>query len=77
MLAPFLFILCLDYTPLTSAGLNSDLGFTLEKSLNSRLRAKKIIDVDYADAFALLSESIDKATKVLHRIEESAMEIGL
>ena len=76
-LAPYLFILCLDYVLRTSADIHKDLGLELIKSRSSRYPAITITDVDYADDIALLSNTIDEATKLLHYIENAAREIGL
>ena len=48
-LAPFLFIITLDYVLRTSLYKHDDLGFTLLKRKSSRYPAKKLTDVDYAD----------------------------
>lgn len=76
-LAPFLFILCLDYALRTSVDLHTEFGFTLTKSRSSRYPAEIITDVDYADDLALLSDTIDEATELLHLVETAASEIGL
>ena len=44
-LAPFLFILCLDYALRTSVNLHKELGFTLTKSRSSRYPAEIITDL--------------------------------
>jgi exonuclease III len=76
-LAPFLFILCLDYALRISADSHPLLGFTLQKARSSRYPAKTITDVDYADDLALLSDTISDANRLLHLIETAASEIGL
>ena len=76
-LAPYLLILCLDYAFRTTADLHTDLGFTLEKARSTRHPAKSITEVDYTYDLALLSDTMDKSTKLLHYIEEAASEIGL
>ena len=53
------------------------MGFTLIKARSSRHPAKTITDVDYADDLALLSDTMEEATKLLHFVEEAASEIGL
>ena len=76
-LAPFLFILCLDYALRTSVDSHTELGFTLEISRSPRYPARVITDVDYADDIALLSDTIEEASKLLHLVESAASEIGL
>ena len=48
-LAPFLFILCLDYVLRNSIDKINHHGFTLEKTASRRHPAVKITDADYAD----------------------------
>ena len=75
-LAPFLFIICLDYALRTSLDENKDLGFKLKPSAIPRLM-ETITDVDYADDLAVVANTIDEATILLHSLEASAKEIGL
>ena len=76
-LAPFLFILCLDYVLRNSIDKIKENGFTLQKSRSRRNPAVKITDADYADDLALLADSIQGATEFLHSLEKVASEIGL
>ena len=76
-LAPFLFILCLDYVLRTSIDLQSDLGLTLEKSRNRRYPTIHITDADYADDIALFADNTTDAEKLLHILENAAANIGL
>ena len=74
-LAPFLFILTLDYVLRTSVDKLNSFGFTLEKAKSRRYQ--KITDADYADNLALFSDKIDDAERLLHAVEEAAARIGL
>ena len=76
-LAPFLFIIVLDYVLRTSLDKNKDLGFTLAERLSSRHPAEKLTDIDYADDLALSADIIKNAEKLLHSLEESANDVGL
>ena len=76
-LAPYLFIICLDYVLRMSADEMNHLGLTLTKSTSRRHPAHKIVDIDYADDLAIMSDYIDNATKLLHSIEKAARGIGL
>ena len=76
-LAPYIFIICLDYVLRNSADSNKELGFTLSKARSKRYPAETITDVDYADDIALMSDNIQDATYLLHNIENTAKEIGL
>jgi hypothetical protein len=44
---------------------------------SSRHPDKTITDIDYADDIALLSNTIDEATKLLHSVENAVREIVL
>ena len=48
-LAPYLFIICLDYVLKTSIDLMKENGFKLAKKRCRRYPAQKITDADYAD----------------------------
>ena len=76
-LAPFIFIICLDYVLRKALDKNIELGFTLTKQKSKRHTAKKIIDADYADDLAVLADYLKDATSLLHSIETIAREIGL
>ena len=76
-LAPFLFMLTLDYVLCTSVDKLNSFGFTLEKAKSRIYPTKKITDADYADDLALFSDKIDNAERLLHAVEEAAPWIGL
>ena len=76
-LAPYLFIICLDYVLRKALDENPELGFTLKPQRSRRHKSVNITDVDYADDLAVLTNNIQDAMKLLHKIEEAASEIGL
>ena len=65
-LAPYLFIICLDYELRTSIDLMKDNGFKLAKERSRRYPAQTITDVDYADDIALLTNSPAQAAGSIH-----------
>ena len=71
-LAPYLFIICLDYVLRTSID-------KIREMASSWLReeAKTITDADYADDLALLANTPNQAEKLLHSLERAAAGIGL
>ena len=75
LLAPFLFIIALDYA-LRSSIIISD-GLTLKPRRNSRYPAEKLADLDYADDIALLEDCIEAAQDLLKRVENAYQEVGL
>ena len=48
-LAPYIFIICLDYVLRKALDKNNELGFTLAKRKSKRYPARKITDADNAD----------------------------
>ena len=76
-LAPFLFIICLDYVLKKALDRNNDLGFNLIERRSKRYPAIQITDVDYADDLAIVTDKTNEAIVLLHNIEKAATEIGL
>ena len=60
-LAPYLFIICLDYVLRTSIDKIRENGFELTKKRSKRYPAKTITDADYADDLALLANTPNQA----------------
>ena len=75
-LAPYIFIICLDYVLRKALDMNNELGFTLTKQKSKCYPAMKITDADYADDLAVLADILKDATFLLHSIERTAKEIG-
>ena len=76
-LAPYLFIICLDYVLRTSIDKIRENGFELTKKRSRRYPAKTITDADYADDIAKLANTPDLAETLLHSLERAAAGIGL
>ena len=76
-LAPYLFIICLDYELRTSIDKMKDNGFKLTKERSRRYPAQIITDTDYADDIALLANTPAQAETLLHSLEQAAACIGL
>ena len=76
-LAPYLFIICLDYVLRTSIDKIRENGFELTKRRSKRYPAKTITDADYADDLALLANTPNQAETLLHSLERVAAGIGL
>ena len=76
-LAPFLFIVTLDYAMRKAMNNAEHLGFTLEQRQSKRYPARTLTDTDFADDIALLSDNIADAEVLLHKVESAAKEIGL
>ena len=76
-LAPYLFIICLDYVLRTSINKIKENGFELTKKRSRRYPATTITDADYADDIAILANTPDQAETLLHSLERAAASIGL
>ena len=77
MLAPYLFIICLDYILRTLIDNIRENGFELTKKRSRRYPAKTITDADYADDIALWANTPNQAETLLHSLERAAAGIGL
>ena len=76
-LAPYLFIICLDYVLRTSIDKIRENGFELTKKRSRSYPAKTITDADYADDIAILANTPDQAETLQHSLERAAAGIGL
>ena len=75
-LAPYLFIICLDYMLRTSIDKIRENGFELREEAKDT-PAKTITDANYADDLALLVNTPNQAETLLHSLERAAAGIGL
>ena len=76
-LAPYLFIICLDYVLRTSIDKIKENGFELTKKRGRRCPAKTITDADYTDGIAILANTLAQAETLLHSLERASAGIGL
>ena len=76
-LAPYLFIICLDYVLRTSIDKIKKNGFELTKKRSRRYPATTITDADYADDIAILANTPDQDETLLHSLERATASIGL
>ena len=77
MLAPCVFIICLDYVLRTSIDKIRENGFELTKKRSRRYPTKTITDANYADDIAILANTANQAETLLHSLERAAAGIGL
>ena len=76
-LAPYLFIICLDYVLRTLIDKIKENGFQLTKKRRRRYLAKTITNVDYADGIVILTNTPIQDKTLLHTLERTAAGIGL
>ena len=77
VLAPYLFIICLDYILRTLIDKIRENSFELTKKRSRRYPAKTITDANYADDIAILANTRNQAKTLLHSLEWAAAGIGL
>ena len=68
-LAPYLFIICLEYVLRTSVDKIKENGFKLTKERSRKYPAQTITDADYADNIAHLANAPAEAEILLHSRE--------
>ena len=76
-LAPFLFIIVVDYILRMSIDRISSCGYELQPRKSSRFPAKYITDTDFADDIALISHSLENAQSLLQSLEQASNCVGL
>ena len=76
-LAPYLFIICLDYVLRTSIDLMKENVFKLTKERSRRYPTQTITNTDYADDIVLLANTPVQAKSLLHSLEQATGGIGL
>ena len=76
-LAPYLFIICLDYMLRTSIDKMKDNGFKLTKERSRGYPAHTITDVDYTDDIAFLADTPAQAETLLQSLKRAAAGIDL
>ena len=76
-LAPYLFIICLDYVVWTSTDKIKENGFERTKKRSRKYPTKTITDADFADDIAILANALAQAETLLHSLDRAAAGIGL
>ena len=76
-LAPYVFIVCLDYVLRTSIDKIKENGSKLTKERSRRYPAKTITDADYVDDIVLLANAPPLTEILLHSLERTAAGISL
>ena len=74
-LAPYLFIIVLDYALRTA--IDDREGLTLTRRRSSRHPASHLSDLDCADDIALFADTIQEAEPLLHKVEIASKSTGL
>ena len=76
-LAPFLFIMVVDYILRISVDKINHKGYQIHHRKSSRHPAVYLTDTDFADDIALISQSLEHAQDLLQSLEEASNSVGL
>eukprot|EP00116_Pleurobrachia_bachei_P001801 sb/3462063/ len=79
-LAPFLFIIALDFCITTALSKHPEIGFTIQPARGTRSRpieAQRVSDTEFADDLALLADSTEQLGVLLREVEAVCGQIGL
>ena len=76
-LAPYFFIICLDYVLRTSIDKIKENGFKPTKKRTKRYPAETITDANFTDDIAILANALAQAETLLYSLERAAAGIGL
>ena len=76
-LAPFIFIIVLDYILRLSLDNLNDRGLQIQPRRSRRHPAQHLTDLDFADDLALITELVEDAEALLQSLERGAALIGL
>lgn len=76
-LAPFLFIMVVDYVMRVSVDTISEKGCQLQPRRGSRKPAEYLTDTDFADDIALITRSLEHAQDLLQSLERASNCVGL
>ena len=76
-LAPFLFVIIVDYVLRVSVDKSNDKGIEIQPRRSSRYPAHHLTDTDFADDIALISSALKNAQSLLISLEQAANSVGL
>ena len=76
-LAPYLFVIVMDYCMRIALEKHPDLGFTLTPARSRRVKAKKISDTEFADDIVLVTNTVKEAKELMREVEAVSASVGL
>ena len=76
-LAPYIFVIVVDYCMHIALDAHPELGFTLTPARSRRVKSVHCSDVEFADDIGLIADSIEDMQKILTNVETAANAVGL
>ena len=76
-LAPYLFIIAVDYCMRQVLKKHPDLGFTVTPARSRRIKEVRVTDVEFADDIALSTNNVKDAETLMKELERVAATVGL
>ncbi|XP_059833956.1 uncharacterized protein LOC132398475 [Hypanus sabinus] len=76
-LAPYIFIIVLDYALRQATKVHDKLGFTIKPARTERIRPVMLTDLDFAEGIVLLSDQMEEAQQLLTKVEIECNKVGL
>ena len=76
-LAPYLFVIVVDYILRQSVDNIHTNGITIKKGTSRRHPSQHVTDLDYADDMALISDTLAKAQELLSSLEIASTRVGM
>ena len=67
-LAPYLFIIALDYCMRQALGKHPEIGFTIKPYRSRRFKAERISDTDFADDIALIADTVKEVETLMQEV---------
>ena len=76
-LAPYLFIITVDYCMRQAIKSHPEYGFTINPAKSKRIKADKISDLEFVDDIALMADSTEEAADLMRAVIRVSCNIGL
>ena len=76
-LAPYIFIIVVDYCMRQALDAHPELGLTLTPARSRRVKSVHFSDVEFADDIGLVADSIADMQSILTKVESAANAVGL
>ena len=75
-LAPYIFIIALDYCMRQALSKHPEIGFTIKPRQSRRVKAERVSDTDFADDLALTTDTVAEAERLTQEVERTAATVA-